>query len=184
MIRNRHIIIVTGLLIALVTTGAANAQSSGLGIGGHYSWVRNQDTEESTNMLGAMARLRGEVVGVEGAIDYRNEDIGGGTDLKTWPVTASLMIYPVPVVYALGGIGWYNTTIDFPAGSLFEDQTDSQLGYHVGAGVELPVATTLSLTGDFRYHFVNYEFDEIPESIGNVDADALSLNAGIILYLK
>jgi opacity protein-like surface antigen len=135
-------------------------------------------------MLGAMLRLRGGVIGVEGVIDYRNEDIGADTDLKTWPVTASLMIYPIPVIYALGGIGWYNSTIDFPEGSLLEDQTDSQLGYHLGAGVELPVATSLSLTGDFRYHFVDYEFDEIPESIGNVDADALSLNGGVIIYLK
>ncbi len=183
MMRNRHIL-AAGLLTAIVLTGTAHAQSSGLGIGGHYSWVRNQDTEESSSMLGAMLRLRGTIVGVEGAIDYRKEDLGGDTDLKTWPVTASLMIYPLPVIYALGGLGWYNTTIDFPDASLFEDQTDSQLGYHLGAGVEFPVATTVNLTGDFRYHFVDYEFDEIPESIGKVDADALSLNGGVIIYLK
>lgn len=183
MIRNRHTVMV-GLVIALATTATVNAQSSGVGLGAHYSWVRNQETEESTGMLGAMLRLRGEIVGVEGAIDYRNEEIGGDTELKTWPVTASLMIYPIPVIYALGGLGWYNSTIDFPDGSLFEDQTDSQLGYHVGAGLEFPVAPTVSLTGDFRYHFVDYEFDDIPSTIGNVDADAMSLNGGLLIYLK
>jgi opacity protein-like surface antigen len=179
--------LLVGLLVLMgitMTTVPADAQSGGFGIGAHYSWVRNQDTEESSGMFGAMARLRGEVVGVEGAIDYRNEEMGGGVDLKTWPITASLMIYPVPVIYALGGLGWYNSTLDFPDGSLFEDQTDTQLGYHLGAGMELPVSPNLRLTGDFRYHFVDYEFDDIPSSIGNVDADAFSLNGGVLIYLK
>lgn len=179
------------LLVALLTVigslaipAVAEAQTGGLGLGAHYSWVRNQDTEESSGMFGAMARLRGEVIGLEGAVDYRNEELGGDVELKTWPVTASLMIYPVPVAYALGGLGWYNSTIDFPDGSIFEDQTDTQLGYHLGAGVEVPMAPNFSLTGDFRYHFVDYEFDDIPSTIGNVDADAFSLNGGVIIYIK
>ena len=179
MIRIRYIIM-AGLLIVAVSA-SVNAQTPGLGIGGHYSWVRNQETEEGTSMIGAMLRLRGGLLGVEGAIDYKNEDMGGDVELKTWPVTASLMIYPLPVVYALGGLGWYNSTISSP---LFDDQTDSQLGYHLGAGVEVPMAPTVSLTGDFRYHFVDYEFEDIPSTIGKVDADALSLNGGLIIYLK
>ncbi len=178
---------VVGLLMVACLFGAKStvaADIGGLGIGAHYSWVRNQDTDENTGMVGAMARLRGNIIGIEGAVDYRNEDLGGDVEMKSWPVTASLMIYPIPVVYALGGLGWYNSTLDFPDGSLFEDQTDTQLGYHLGAGVELPVATNLRLTGDFRYHFVDYEFDDIPSTIGNVDADAFSLNGGVIIYLK
>ncbi len=171
-------------MTTVVVPSDAWAQNAGLGIGAHYSWVRNQETEESTGMLGAMARLRGKFVGVEGAVDYKNEDLGGDVELKSWPVTASLMVYPIPVAYAMAGLGWYNSTLDFPDGSLFEDQTDTQLGYHLGAGVELPMAQSLSLTGDFRYHFVDYEFDDIPSSIGNVDADAFSLNGGVIIYLK
>jgi opacity protein-like surface antigen len=186
MTRTNYILLAVLLtaMTTIVISHDAWAQNSGLGIGAHYSWVRNQDTDESTGMLGAMARLRGDFVGVEGAVDYRNEDLGGDVEMKTWPVTASLMIYPIPVVYGLAGLGWYNSTLDFPDGSLFEDQTDTQLGYHLGAGLELPMATNLRLTGDFRYHFVDYEFDDIPSSIGNVDADAFSLNGGVIIYLK
>jgi len=186
MSRINHILLV-GLLTVPITISAtyvANAQSAGFGIGAHYSWVRNQESEESTDMFGLMARMRGEVLGVEGAIDYRNEDLGGNVEMKTWPVTVSLMVHPIPIVYGMAGLGWYNSTLDFPDGSLFEDQTDTQLGYHLGAGVELPMSPNVRLTGDFRYHFVDYEFDEIPSSIGNADADALSLSGGIIFYLK
>ncbi len=171
-------------LLALLLVDVAAAQPGGLGLGAHYSWVRNQETDEESGMLGVMARLRGRYIGVEGAVDYRNEDMGGDVELKTWPVTASLMVYPIPVAYAMAGLGWYNSTLDFADESLFEDQTDTQLGYHLGAGLELPVAPNLALTGDFRYHFVDYEFDDIPSSIGNVDADAFSLNGGLLIYLK
>jgi opacity protein-like surface antigen len=174
-------------LLTLLAAHTVHAQSpsphSGVGLGAHYSWVRNQETEESANMFGAMVRLRGQVLGVEGAVDYRNEDLGGNVELKSWPVSASLMVFPIPYAYGLAGLGWYNTTLDFPDGSLFEDQTDTQLGYHLGAGVELPVSNSVGLTGDFRYHFVDYEFDEIPDSFGN-KADALSLNGGMIIYLR
>ena len=179
MLRIRQLLLAG--LFSMLIAGTANAQSSGFGIGAHYSWVRNQETEEGTSMIGAMARMRGQVVGVEGAIDYRNDDLGGDVKMKTWPVTASLMIFPIPVVYGLAGLGWYNSTI---TSSLFDDQTDSQLGYHFGAGVEVPVAKTIRLTGDIRYLFVDYEFDDIPSTIGKVDADALSLNGGLIFYLK
>jgi opacity protein-like surface antigen len=159
------------------------AYSSGLGIGGHYSRVTNMDTDNGSDMFGGMVRLRGGVLGVEGAIDYRKDDLGAGVDLKTWPVTASLMIYPVPVVYGLAGLGWYNSTLDFPPSFGIEDETDTQLGYHVGAGLELPMAPAFALTGDVRWQFVDYDFEDIPGSIGN-DADSWSWNAGFLFYLR
>jgi opacity protein-like surface antigen len=171
-------------LTALLVFGAQLTQAQGLGIGAHYSNVRNQDTEDHTSMLGAMARLRGRYVGLEGAIDYRNEKMGGNTELKTWPVTASLLVYPVPFAYGIAGLGWYNTTLDFANSTGLKDQTDSQLGYHLGAGLEVPLSPGLALTGDFRYQFINYKFDEIPSSIGNVDADRFALSAGLLLYLQ
>jgi opacity protein-like surface antigen len=153
-------------------------------LGAHYSRVHNQSTDDNTNMVGAQLRLRGTVLGVEGAVDYRNDDLGGDIELKSWPISASLLVYPIPPVYALAGLGWYNSTLDFPDGSVFEDDTQTELGYHLGAGVELPLAPTLKLLGDVRWQFIDYEFDDIPSSIGNVDADSYSLNAGFLLYLR
>ena len=174
-------ILLTGLLIIVLTT-PANATE--FGIGGHYSSVLNQETDERTDMLGAQMRLRGRYAGIEGAVGYRNDELGNNVELKSWPVSASLLIYPVPVAYALAGLGWHNSTLDFPDESLIEDATTTELGYHLGAGLEVPMSRTLSLTGDFRYLFIDYEFDEIPSSIGKVDADSFTLNAGLLLYLR
>ena len=175
----------TSVLVGiLVLASAGYANGTGLGLGAHFSRVHNQTSESNSNMLGVQARLRGPVIGVEGAIDYRNDDLGGGLELKTWPVTASLLVYPIPAAYALAGFGWYNTTLDFPSGSTFENSTQSALGYHFGAGVELPLAPMFKLMGDVRWQFVDYEFDEIPSSIGNVNADSYSFNAGFLFYLK
>lgn len=169
-------------LFVLLSAGYVNA--TGIGFGAHYSRLHNQSTESNANVFGAQARLRGTVVGVEAAIDYRNEDLGGGVGLNSWPVTASLMLYPIPAAYALAGLGWYNTTLGFPSNSAFGNDTQTQLGYHFGAGVEMPVAPAFKLFGDVRWQFVDYEFKNIPESIGKVDADSYSLNAGFLFYLR
>lgn len=160
------------------------SEVGGLGLGARYSNVNNRDTDESTHMGGVMLRARSEFLGIEGGVDYRNEDLFGDVDLKSWPVSASLLVFPIRPIYALAGLGWYNTSIDFPENSLFDDETDSRLGYHFGAGVEVPIAPTVRLTGDARWQFVDYEFENIPESIGNVDADAFTLNAGILFYMR
>jgi len=169
-------------LLVLLWAGYANG--TGLGLGAHYSYLHNQSTDDNSSMLGAQVRLRGTVIGVEGAIDYRNEDLGGGLELKSWPVTASLLVYPIPPVFALAGLGWYNTTLSFPANSIYDSNTQTELGYHFGAGVELPVAPMFKITGDIRWQFIDYEFDEIPSSIGKVDANSYSLNAGFLFYLR
>jgi len=169
-------------LLVLLWSGYANG--TGLGLGAHYSYVHNQDTEDNFSMLGAQVRLRGAVIGVEGAIDYRNEELGGGLELKSWPVSASLLVYPIPPVYALAGLGWYHTTLDFPTNSIYDNDTQTELGYHFGAGVELPLAPMFKLVGDVRWQFINYEFEDIPSSVGKVDADSYSLNAGFLFYLR
>jgi opacity protein-like surface antigen len=160
------------------------ANGSGLGVGAHYSNVHNQTTDDNSGMLGAQLRLRGSIIGVEGAIDYRNDKLGGGTELRSWPISASLLIYPLPPVYAMAGLGWYNTTIDFSSSSPYKNETQSKLGYHFGAGLELPVAPALKLVGDIRWQFVDYEFKNIPSSIGKVNADSYSINAGFLFYLR
>jgi len=169
-------------LLAMFWTGQADG--SGIGLGAHYSFLHNQATEDNSNMMGAQVRFRSNVIGVEGAIDYRNEELGNGVELKSWPISASLLVYPLSPVYALAGLGWYNTTLDFPSNSTFQNDTQTEFGYHLGAGLEVPIAATLKLIGDVRWQFIDYEFDDIPESIGKVDADSYSINAGFLLYLR
>lgn len=175
---------ITLLVAVLAVIWTGQADGTGMGLGAHYSRVHNNSTDENTGMLGAHVRLRGALLGLEGAIDYRNDELGGGVELKTWPVSASLLLYPLTPVYALAGLGWYNSTLDFPADSEYDNKTQTELGYHFGAGLEVPLAPSLKLTGDIRWLFVDYEFDDIPSSIGKVDADSYSLNAGFLLYLR
>jgi opacity protein-like surface antigen len=152
------------------------------GIGTRYTYVSNLDNDQTTNMGGLFVRLRSEYIGLEGAVDYRNESLPVNVDLKTWPVTASLMVMPISGVYGLAGLGWYHTTLDFPRTMPFEDRTDSKLGYHAGLGVELPVTSPIRVTSDVRWLFVDYEFEDIPDTIGNVDADSFTMSVGVALY--
>ncbi len=168
-------------LAILITLAAVATADAGLGIGARYSYVRNNGIEDNSGMIGAMVRLRHMMFfGIEGAIDYRKEEMNDGSELRSTPLTVSAMVYPIPFVYGLAGLGWYHTTLKVGD----EETTDSQIGYHFGAGVEAPLVPLLKLTGDLRYQFLNYEFEDIPGSVGKVDADGYAVSAGLILYLK
>jgi hypothetical protein len=164
-----------------MTLAIAPTAKAGLGIGARYSYVHNNDLEDNSSMVGAMVRLRHMMFfGLEGAIDSRNEELNDGSELRSTPITASVMVFPIPVVYGLAGLGFYRSTLEVAG----EEHTDTQLGYHFGAGVEAPLIPLLKLTGDIRYQFVDYEFDEIAESLGKVEANGYAISAGLILYLK
>ncbi len=167
-----------------VVNAAERPTSWTFGLGPRYTYVMNQETDESSHMGGIFARARSTYLGIEGAIDYHNEDLGLGVDLKSWPISATILVYPVSIVYALAGLGWYNTTLDFPSESPFEDQSDSNLGYHVGGGVEIPLSPRFSLTSDLRWLFVDYEFEEIADSVGDAEANSITLNAGLLIGLN
>ncbi|MFN0149772.1 MAG: outer membrane beta-barrel protein [bacterium] len=184
----RNTLVLASAIASLAATAfparAAELAFSGFGLGGRYAFVNNQDTDESSHMLGVLARARGKFIGLEAAVDYRNEEFGNDIDLKTWPATASLLILPIAPVYALVGLGLYNTTIDFPEDFAFDDETESKLGYHFGAGAEILLNDAVSVTGDVRWHFVDYEFENIPSSVGEVDADVMTVNLGLVFYFR
>jgi opacity protein-like surface antigen len=164
--------------------GDENSGGATFGIGPRYTYVMNQDDDEKSHMAGVFARAGFTFLGVEGAIDYHKEDLPLGLELKSWPISATLLVYPMPVFYALAGLAWYNTTLEFPSSTPFESQSESQLGYHVGAGVELPLSPRVSLCSDLRWLFIDYEFDDIAASIGDVEANALTINAGLLIGLN
>jgi len=173
-------------LLTLVFAGIlaltlAPMSHAGLGVGARYSYVHNNGIDDNSSMIGVMVRLRHMMFfGLEGAIDVRKEEMNNGSELRSTPFTLSAMVYPIPFVYGLAGIGLYRTTLE-SNGSEF---TDSQVGYHFGAGAEMPILPLLKATGDIRYQFVDYEFKDIAESLGKVEADGYAISAGLILYLK
>jgi len=181
----RVIIGAAWLAAACLLAGSAQAQGdpARVGVGGHYTLSRNTEFDETSHMVGGQLRIRGPVFGVEGAVDYRSEELVSGVDLKTWPVTASALIYPIPMLYGLAGVGWYHSTLAFDT-DLIDDQTSSEIGYHVGAGAELPVAAGLALAMDVRWVFIEYDFDRVDEfeDLGNADSDYMTAHAGILYY--
>jgi len=109
--------------------------------------------------------------GGEASIDYYNENRPEGVDLKVWPIGLCGLVYPAGGWYAIGGMSWVHTTIDVPRTFLLGDDTKSTIGYQLGGGVEVPLLFA-RVAADVRWHFVDYSFDDLPETIGSIDADS------------
>jgi hypothetical protein len=98
----------------------------------------------------------------EGGIGYRQDSFASG-DLKVrqWPLTASLWLAPIPMLYAGGGFGWYRTTFDFREALPFQDSTVLTTGIHLGGGLNVPVAPRLGLDLSGRYIFMQGNNDSV-----------------------
>jgi opacity protein-like surface antigen len=72
-----------------------------------------------------------------------------------WPVTASLWLTPLSMLYAGGGVGWYHTTFDYNEALPLQDTTKQKFGVHLGGGLTLPLAPVLGLDLQGRYVFLN-----------------------------
>ena len=91
----------------------------------------------------------------EGGISYRQESISNGdVKLRMWPVTASVWLTPLPMLYAGGGVGWYRTTTDYRSTLPYKDTTTDLMGVHLGGGVEVPIAPHVGLDLNGRYIFM------------------------------
>ena len=159
-------------------------------IGPRAGYYKTKDADEGQMYGGAVARLALGGVSIEGAIDYRQEEFEGGLmTMRSWPVQASALPYPLPFLYGVAGAGWYHTTLDYNADKFEElgssvvpeDETTSTLGYHLGAGLEVPLSS-MRMTVDVRYVFLNYDLDEI-ENLPETDHDFLAVTLGLLWEL-
>jgi hypothetical protein len=92
---------------------------------------------------------------LEGAIGYRQDSYQSNlVKVRQWPVSTSLWVAPLPLLYLGGGVGWYRTTLDYSEALPIADRTTSKGGVHVGGGLTLPVASHLSLDLNGRYIFM------------------------------
>lgn len=98
----------------------------------------------------------------EGGIGYRQESFGSDeTKMRQWPITTSLWLTPIPMLYAGGGVGWYRTTIDYPSSLPYKDSTTLETGVHLGGGVNVPIAPRLGLDFNGRYIFMQKDNNNI-----------------------
>lgn len=140
-----------------------------LGLGPRAGYYKTTDADNGEWMIGAGLRLKMGFLGFEGSIDYRAEKYANGLlTVRSWPVMASLLIYPLPVIYGVAGAGWYNTTFDYDQNKMvtrhIEDETSQEIGWHFGGGIELPLGKKTKLAADIRYVFIDYDFSEVPGS--------------------
>lgn len=177
------------LALLSVSTAFAQTGSSGAYLGPHLGIFKTQDSDETSYLGGATLRLRLlPVLAAEGMISYKQEDFeGGGITLRTWPVTATGLLYPLPIIYGGVGAGWYNITFDYSDelnDTGLEDETNQEFGWHLVVGVELPLSEKLHVSGDVRYVFMDYEFKDLPDAVKDgTDADFYSINIALLLGL-
>ena len=165
---------------ALILILAAPAFGQGLYIGPQLGYQKARDADQGLPMLGAMARLKVvPALGIEGSINYRTEHFfDGAVTVRGWPVMLTGLLYPVPYLHGAMGFGWYNTTFEFES-PLLEDHTEQKVGWHFGAGAELPLGRA-RLTGDIGYVFLDYDFGAVP-GIEDSNADFYVIMAGLLI---
>lgn len=158
------------IMFACVLVGTiAHAEMEDLDRSGSFgfraSYFDLEDANDSTWYPGAQLRLFfNEALGIEGSIDYREDDFGQ-TEVQVYPVQASLLGYLIPKkpvsLFILGGAGWYFTRIDRP--SPFDDTTDDRFGLHAGGGLEFTLDEHWSIDSTYRYIWLE-EFSSIAEN--------------------
>lgn len=186
------------LLLLLVASSTAFAQyeesNSGIsiGLGPQVGLYKVQDADNMKLMGGVAVRLKlAQALGIEGSINYRQEEYSSGAiKVKSWPVMATGLLYILPIVYGAIGAGWYNSTIDYniPSTPLtptlnVTSETKQRFGWHFGGGVEVPVGSIAKLTGDIRYVFLDYKFQQIPGT-GDLKSNFYVIGIGLLFGLQ
>ncbi|HYM80330.1 MAG TPA: outer membrane beta-barrel protein [Candidatus Limnocylindria bacterium] len=111
---------------------------------------------------------------------YRSESrFNDNLKVRMWPVTASLWLAPVPVLYAGGGVGWYHTTLDYDDSLPFSDETSQKFGVHLGGGFAVPLAPMVGLDLNGRYIFLEQETSQLPPN--EFDPDYWSTSLGLAI---
>jgi hypothetical protein len=180
----------TMLLVLIVVAFETSAAQGGIGFGPQVGIYKSQDADGASVMPGAAIRIKlSDVLGIEGSINYRQEEYANGiVTAKSWPVMVTGLLYPVPIVYGAIGAGWYNTTIEynFPLGYLggpaaISSENLQKFGWHFGGGVELPLGSVGKLVGDVKFVFLDYDFKKVP---GNgVNSNFYVITAGLLFGL-
>lgn len=132
-----------------------------------YGWEKPKDSDANAKGFGNLA-LRANllpVVQTEIGVGYRQEDrFADQLHVRMIPVTASLYLKPVPMLYAGGGVGWYHTTLDYASSTGIADETREEFGVHLGGGLQVPIAPSVAVDLGGRYVMMRDQSDKlIPE---------------------
>jgi opacity protein-like surface antigen len=121
-------------------------------IGGRAMYYNPIDGDDNWSGGGQARLYLGEAFAIEGSADYRKNDFGSSTHVRTFPVQASGLIYLLPgkrlSPLLIGGGGWYYTDVNGPNG--YED-TQQRFGLHGGAGMQLMLSRNWSIDSSYRF---------------------------------
>lgn len=140
------------------------------------------DNAGDAKFSGGLA-FRGAIVPflkAEVGVSYRQQSyFGDDLKIQQWPITGSLWLTPFPVLYAGGGIGYYQTTYKYSGALPFDDGTDQKFGVHLGGGLDVPIAPRLGLDISGRYIFMEQKQSELPPNEFNPDYWTTSVGLAI-----
>jgi opacity protein-like surface antigen len=168
------LLVALGIAFAPVLSSAAEIVPS-------YGITKSKDSDEVHGMaqLGLRGNLIPEVLQVEVAGGYRTDSRDNGQlDVRQWPITTSLYLTPIHMLYVGAGVGWYHTTYDYESEAI-ADETTQDFGVHVGGGVKVPVASHAALDLGGRWvQLQDQESHLVPEKF---NPSFWTLSAGLAL---
>jgi hypothetical protein len=170
-----------GLLLTMLLVGIQLAHSAeiipSVGI------TRAVDTDDDRSKISAGLAVRGDLAPflmAEIGASYRSEErFGGDLRIKQWPITGSLWLKPVSMLYAGGGVGWYHTTLDYAESLALANDTEQKFGVHLGGGLRVPLTPMASFDLSGRYVFLENVDQKLSTERFNPDFWTTSLGLAI-----
>jgi len=172
------LLVLAAVLISLVPVRAKAAE-----IIPSYGVTKSVDADDAKGIFGLALRgsLVPNVLKTEIAVGYRSEEMSNGAvDVRQWPVSASLLLTPIDMIYAGVGVGWYHTTYDYES-DLIDDDTTQEFGVHVGGGLQVPVSPRVAV--DLGGRFVKLQDQESQLIPDKFDPSFWTLSLGLALKL-
>ncbi len=177
--RNLFLALIIGSLAALVMCAAIKAQAA-TEIIPSAGLTRGTDSDDTKAIYGLALRTSAipSLVDLELKGQYRNQMVlSGAAREHQWPVSASLWLTPLRVLYAGAGVGWYHTTLDFQGPTAPPTETFEKFGVHAGGGLRVPFGSAAALDLNGRYVWMeNQESVSIPQKF---DPDFWDMSLGL-----
>lgn len=112
-------------------------------------------------------------------VGYRKEAEEGAFEMSTIPVTLSLWVSPVPMLYAGGGAGAYFQAFRYDDSLLIPNESETQWGAHVGGGFRFPLAPMAKVDLNAKYVFLGEKTTTF--STGSFDPSFWTASAGLAI---
>lgn len=172
------IFILMGLFLYPLAGQADDWGKFGLGLRG--GWYKANDGDDGKLHGGLQARWKiFPALAIEGSADYRAEEsYPNNRKITSYPVLVSALFYLIPGApvspYLLGGVGWYYSKLEDSQGSTWS----SDIGYHLGGGLDIPLSRNIVFNADLRYYFL----DVGDQKVKDLKTDGYIVSAGLTFY--